>query len=63
MFIIVNHDASTQVQIILLLKLAYANVTDPIRYNGNTQAMLGCGDVKVSRHEPTMVNATDMISK
>ena len=49
MFIIVNHDAKMQVQIILLRHAATANVLDPIKYNGNIKRMSGPGDVKVSR--------------
>ena len=42
-FIIVNHDAKKQVQIILLRKDAYASVVEPNRYSGNIrQCILNC---------------------
>jgi len=59
----VNHEAKTQVQIILLRKLAMASVVDPTRYGGNINCISGSGDVKVNRQLPTMVNVTDTISK
>ena len=49
MFIIVNHDAKTQVQIILLRHDAYARVDEPKRYNGKIQRISGPGEVKVNR--------------
>jgi hypothetical protein len=63
MFIIVNHEARTQVQIILLLQLATINVQDPTRYSGNTQSITGCGDVNVKMQDPAIVNRTDITSK
>ena len=48
-FIIVNHDARKQVQIILLRHDAYASVLEPKRYNGKIQRISGPGEVKVSR--------------
>ncbi len=62
-FIIVNHDAKKQVQIILLRKDAYASVVDPKRYNGNINFMSGPGEVKVNSADPHMVTATENTSK
>jgi len=62
-FIIVNHDAKKQVQIILLRYDAYESVIEPSRYNGNTVVMSGTGDVKVSIADPHTVTATENTSK
>ena len=63
MFIIVNQDAKTQVQIILRLQHAIASVVDPTRYKGNTNCISGYGDVNVKIHEPATVTITENISK
>ena len=62
-FIIVNHEANTQVQIILLRKDAYASVVEPNRYNGNTNCISGPGEVKVNNADPQTVTATENTSK
>ncbi len=63
MFIIVNHDPRTQVQIILRLQHAIASVVDPIKYNGNTNFISGLGDVNVKIHDPATVTITEKISR
>ena len=60
---IVNHEANTQVQIILLRKDAYASVVEPNRYNGNTNCISGPGEVKVNNADPQTVTATENTSK
>ena len=62
-FIIVNHDAKKQVQIILLRYDAYESVIEPSRYNGNIHFMSGPGEVKVSNADPHTVTATENTSK
>ena len=61
-FIIVNQPASTVVHMILLLYEPIASVIDPIRYIGNTNAILGSGEVKVKIQDPTIVNTTETSS-
>ena len=63
MFIIVNQDAKTQVQIILLRKDAQASVLDPKRYNGKIERISGPGEVKVNRYDPAIVTVTENTSK
>ncbi len=62
-FIIVNHDARKQVQIILLRKDAYASVVEPNRYKGKTHCMFGPGDVNVNRADPHTVTETENTSR
>ena len=62
-FIIVNHEAKTQVQIILLRNAAQASVLEPRRYNGKIQRMSGVGEVKVNSQDPTIVTATENTSR
>ena len=62
-FIIVNHEAKKQVQIILLRNDAYASVVDPKRYNGKIHCMSGPGEVKVNSADPQMVTVTENTSK
>lgn len=62
-FIIVNHDAKKQVQIILLRYAATASVVDPKRYNGKIHCMSGPGEVKVSSADPQIVTETENTSK
>jgi len=62
-FIIVNHDARKQVQIILLRYAATASVVEPKRYNGKIHCMSGPGEVKVSSADPQMVTETENTSK
>lgn len=62
-FIIVNHDAKKQVQIILLRNDAYASVVEPIRYNGKIHCMSGSGEVKVKSQDPAIVTATENTSR
>ena len=62
-FIIVNHEAKTQVHIILLRYDAMASVVEPMRYNGNTILMSGPGDVNVRIADPQMVTETENTSR
>ena len=62
-FIIVNHDAKKQVQIILLRKDAYASVVEPNRYSGNINFISGPGEVKVNKADPQTVTATENASR
>ena len=63
MFIIVNQHPRVQVQIILLLYAATANVLEPMRYNGNINLISGPGEVKVNKYEPAIVTDTENISR
>ena len=62
-FIVVNHDANMNVQIIFLLQQAIASVREPKIYTGNTCAILGFGDPNVNNKEPVIVNSTEINSK
>ena len=62
-FIIVNHDAKKQVQIILLRNDAYASVVEPIRYKGKIHCMSGSGEVKVNSQDPAIVTDTENTSR
>jgi len=62
-FIIVNHEAKKQVQIILLRNDAYASVVEPNRYKGKIHCMSGSGEVKVNSQDPAIVTATENTSR
>jgi hypothetical protein len=62
-FIVVNHDANMNVQIIFLLQQAIASVREPKIYTGNTCAILGFGDPNVNNNEPVIVKITEISSK
>ena len=62
-FIVVNQAVNVLNHVCLRLIPAYNIVLDPIQYIGNTNVIIGCGDVNVNTQLPTMVNATDTTSK